>query len=262
MASTLGSCLSTIVPTLAAVVLVLPQALAQDNRARETLKMMSDYLTSQHAISATFDSDIEVITSDLQKLQFNSSGTFLLVRPDKLRVARTGGLSDVELIFDGKTVAIHDRRGNAFAKAEMPGSIDQLIDRLRGDYAVEAPGADLLLSHVYDELIPGVLDAKLLAPGVIDGVFCDHLAFRDHDTDWQIWVELGPLPIPRKYVITNKSVTGAPQYTLRIRDWKTDVPIVDSQFVFTPPNGARQLDLTNLTEIDEIPVGAATGGRR
>ena len=35
---------------------------------------MSDFVASQKNISVTFDSDVEVITSDLQKLQFTSSG--------------------------------------------------------------------------------------------------------------------------------------------------------------------------------------------
>jgi len=41
---------------------------------------MSDYLTGQKTISMTFDSDIEVITSELQKIQFTSSGQVLLNR--------------------------------------------------------------------------------------------------------------------------------------------------------------------------------------
>jgi hypothetical protein len=54
-----------------------------------------------------------------------------LSRPDKLRVTRTGGYTDVEVIFDGKTVTINNKGANAFAQAEAPGSIDQLIDLLR-----------------------------------------------------------------------------------------------------------------------------------
>ena len=54
---------------------------------------------------------------------------------------------------------------------------------------------------------------------MVDGVECDHLAFRNLETDWQIWIERGERPLPRKYVITSKTVATAPQYTLRLRDW-------------------------------------------
>ena len=53
--------------------------------------------------------------------------------------------------------------------------------------------------------------------GVIDGIECEHLAFRNVDTDWQLWVEVGDPPIPRKMVITSKTTNSAPQYTLRVK---------------------------------------------
>ncbi len=176
---------------------------------------MSDYVASQKNISVTYDSDIEVITSDLQKLQFTSSGQLTLSRPDKLRASRTGGYTDVEFVFDGKTFTVFDRDNKAYAQSDATGSIAQLVERLRSEYFVEAPGADLLLAGSYDILTENVTDAKHIGLGVINGVECEHLAYRTPDTDWQIWVEVGDRPIPRKYVITNKAVTGGPQYTLR-----------------------------------------------
>jgi len=34
---------------------------------------------------------------------------------------------------------------------------------------------------------------------------------------------VGEQPVPRKLVITSKTLNSAPQYTLRIKDWKTGV---------------------------------------
>jgi hypothetical protein len=42
---------------------------------------MSDYLARQKTISLSFDADIEVITPEIQKIQFASSGQVLLSRP-------------------------------------------------------------------------------------------------------------------------------------------------------------------------------------
>ena len=117
------------------------------------------------------------------------------------------------------------------------------------------PGADLLLTRVYDELMADVIDAKHIGHGVVDGVECEHLAFRNPDLDWQLWVEIGPQPIPRKYVITNKAVTGAPQYTLRIKEWRTDVQVAADAFSFRAPADARKVEFMALREIDEIPPG-------
>ena len=135
--------------------------------------------------------------------------------------SRVGGYADVEMVFDGKTLTVLGKNLNKYAQIDSAGSIDQLVARLRNELGMAIPGADIMLSNAYDELMSDVLEAKHIGRGVIDGVECDHLAFRDSDVDWQIWVEVGNRPIPRKYIITSKAVTGAPQYTLRIKDWKT-----------------------------------------
>jgi hypothetical protein len=119
---------------------------------------MSDYVSSQKTLSVTYDSDIEVITPTLQKIQFTSSGRVQLSRPDKLRAARTGGYSDVEIVFDGKTLTVNNKDGNAFAQMESSGSVDQLIDTLRDKHGIAAPGADLLFSQPFDVMMADVIE--------------------------------------------------------------------------------------------------------
>jgi hypothetical protein len=183
-----------------------------------------------------------------------------LSRPDKFHATRTGGYADIEVFFDGKTISVNNKGNNAFAQLDSPGSVDQLIDLLRDKYGVAAPGADLLYSNAFDVLMEDVVEEKHIGRGVIDGVECEHLAFRNQDTDWQIWVEVGARPIPRKYVITSKSVTAAPQYTLRIRDWQTDAPA--DAFAFKPAQGAKKVAVEGLGDIDEVPQGHTNAGDR
>ena len=192
-------------------------AQAQAGDAKAMLKAMSDYVGSQKTIELTFDSDIEVITPQLEKIQFTNSGEALLSRPDKLRAHRVGGYADVAMSFDGKTVSILGKHLNAYAQFDAPGGVDQLFGALRAGHGVALPFADLLLTNSYDALVAGVMEAKHIGRGVIDGRECEHLAFRNFDTDWQLWVEVGARPIPRKMVITSKTLNSAPQYTLRVK---------------------------------------------
>jgi len=237
-------------------------ACADDSAA--LLKAMTDYTAAQKSISATFDSDIEVITAELQKIQFTSSGQLKLSRPDKLRVRRTGGYADVELVFDGKTVSLYGNNAKAYVQADMAGTIDQLIDGIQAKTGGAMPGTDLLLSSSYDVLTSDVIEGHHVGQGVVDGVECEHLAFRGHDTDWQIWIQTGAQPIPRKYVITSKTLAGAPQYTLRIKEWKTDAIADADAFAFKPPEGATKVSLDSdvMIEFDEIPPGTATGAKK
>jgi hypothetical protein len=242
-------------------ILALSSAARAEDDATQILKAMSEYVSSQQSISLTFNSDIEVITPEIQKIQFTSSGKLVLGRPDKLRASRTGGYTDVEIVFDGKTVTILGKNINAYAETEVSGNVDQLVDVLRDQYSLEFPGADLLLSNSYEVLMADVLEAKHIGQGVVDGVECEHLAFRNQDTDWQLWVEVGDRPIPRKFVITSKATAAAPQYTLLIKDWKTDAAMDAEAFAFQPPAEAKKVELKALREIDEVPPGISKGER-
>ena len=73
------------------------------------------------------------------------------------------------------------------------------------------------------------------------GVPCHHLAFSQEDIDWQIWIDAGPQPLPRKIVITYAEEPGAPQYTATIKRWSLDPKFTDELFHFVPPEGATKL---------------------
>lgn len=89
----------------------------------------------------------------------------------------------------------------------------------------------------------------------IDGVYCYHLAFRKSDVDWQIWVRSDEHPVPMKYVITTKWMTGAPQFSIRLRNWNFDPAVSDATFKFTPPQDAKKLDHLMVDEAGEIVLG-------
>ena len=234
-------------------------AQAQEGDAKSILKATADYLSSQKTIELKFDSDIEVVTPELEKIQFTNSGEVLLSRPDKLRAHRVGGYADVALFFDGKTASIFGKNLNAYAQFDVPGSVDHLIEAMRAGHGVALPGADLLLSQPYDALVADVIEAKHVGRGVIDGVQCEHLAFRNFDTDWQLWVDVGDKPVPRKLVITSKTVNSAPQYTFRVKSWKTAPAPAPDAFKFVPPAGAEKVDPNDLIELDELPPEAPAG---
>jgi hypothetical protein len=247
---------------LGAVAVGLVASNAHALEAYKIVRAMSDYIAGAKNLSVSYDADIEVVTVELQKIQFTSSGHVLLSRPDKLRIVRTGGYSDVELLSDGNKVTVLGKHNNTFAQADIPGTIDHVIEDLRDRYNIAMPGADLLSSRIYDALIAEINDAKHIGQGVVDGLECEHLAFRSEEVDVQLWVEIGKHPIPRKYVITSKHTTGAPQYTLRIKEWKTELAITGDEFVFKPPANAKQVNLAALVDIDEIPAGQAFGAKK
>src|SRR5215831_3396888 len=226
---------------------------ADEANAKSLLKARSDYLAAQKAISFDYDSSLEIVSTQAQKVALASSGTLTLSRPDKLHATRTGGFSNVEMVFDGKTLTLLGKNANLYAQVEAPRTIDQLVDVLRDKYHRPVPAADLLLSDPYKELMPPVTDVKDLGSGVIHGIECDHLAFRTKEVDWQIWIAQGARPYPCRYVITSKKVTGWPQYTLDIWAWKTGSEVASDSFKLAIPAGAKQLMPGQVPELNEIP---------
>ncbi|MEK1930619.1 MAG: DUF2092 domain-containing protein [Pararhizobium sp.] len=235
---------------------------AGEGEAKSLLKAMSDYLASQQAISFAYDTSLEVVTKDHQKLLLASSGKIELGRPDKLRATRMGGFANVEMIFDGKTMTLLGKDANLYTQVELPGTVDNLVGELRDKMGRPVPGADLLLPDVYGELMKDVVDVKDLGSGVIGGVECDHLAFRSKDVDWQIWIAQGEQPRPCRYVITTGQVDQGPQYSIQISDWKTGIDVAAEDYSFSNKTNAKKVDLKGLADIDELPDHLAMGASK
>jgi hypothetical protein len=258
-----GSSAATICAAALALMLVpmTPfEARAGEVDPKSLLKAMSDYLAAQQSISFGYDTNYEVVTKDHQKLVLASSGTIHVSRPDKIRATRSGGFANVEIVFDGKTLTLLGKNANLYTQVEVPGTLDHLIDELRDKYHRPVPGADLLLSNVYDQLMSEVVEVKDLGSGVIGGTECDHLAFRTKDVDWQMWIAHGDHPYPCRYVITSKHVAQAPQYSIQIRDWKSGTEVTASEYRFTNATNAKKIDLKELTELVELPNHFVIGG--
>ena len=228
-------------------------ARADEQQARGLLKAMSDYLAAQKAISFDYDSNLEIVSTQQQKIGLASSGTLTLNRPDKLHATRKGGFANLEMVFDGKTLTLLGKNANLYAQVDAPGTIDQLVDVLRDKYHRPVPAADLLMSDPYKELMPLVTDVKDLGSGVIHGIESDHLAFRTKEVDWQIWIAQGARPYPCRYVITSKKVTGSPQYTLDITAWKTGTEVASDGFKLDIPADAKKLTADQVPDLDDIP---------
>lgn len=244
------------------LLVVLSGARADEADARKLFKAMSDYMAAQKVISFQFETDLEIVTKDKQKLALASSGKVTMNRPDKVRITRTGGFAEAEFLFDGKTLTLLNKTTNLYGQLEVPGTIDHLIDELRDKYRKPVPGADLLLSDVYDKLMVNVVNVKDLGSGVIGGVECDHLAFRKKEVDFQIWIAQGSRPYPCRYVITSTKVDQAPQYSATIWDWKTGEGVGSEDFSFKNATSAKKADETDLLDMDELPKIFAIGGKK
>jgi hypothetical protein len=213
-----------------------------DEDANRILVAMTDNLKGLKDLSADYDADHEIVNLEGQKIQYSASGTMALSRGKGLHLTRKGPFADVEVTFDGKMVSLYGKGMNVYAQIESPGTtLEEAVEEFRISTGLDAPGADLLSRDPYALLTEGVTSGALVGAAFVGGIECDHLAFRTDLVDWQIWISKGDKPMPVKYVITTKWVTGAPEYSLRLSNWKTE-GVDAAQFAFTPPEGAKKIE--------------------
>ncbi|RNJ46274.1 hypothetical protein B5V01_11185 [Mesorhizobium erdmanii] len=228
---------------------------AIDKDANDVLVASMNYLKGLKTFSVDYDTDHEIVDNAGQKIQFSASGSLTASRGEGFRVSRKGPNADVEVTFDGKVISLYGKAINAFAQIDSPGSsIDEAVEEFRVSTGLDAPGADLMSSDPYSVLTEGATEGALIGEAVIGGEVCDHLAFRTDVVDWQIWIRQGDQPLPLKYVITTKWVTGAPQYALRLNNWNVAPKVDGKLFSFTPPADAKKLDQTNSDEMGELSL--------
>ena len=208
----------------------------------------------EQAPDGTSDVDHEILDLAGQKLQLSASEILTVERPGRLHVSRQGPIAEVELFFDGKVVTIHGKNLNAYAQIDSPGTIDNAIQTVRAETGLDAPGAELLYADPYPGLVTDVMSGAYLGTAFVNGVECHHLAFRAAKVDWQLWVQYGDKPLPMKYVITSKWMTGAPTHSVRFRDWDTKPRIEPVRFAFSAPEGAKKLEAVPVGELGEIMI--------
>jgi hypothetical protein len=228
-------------------------AAATEAEANALLKGMSDYLARQQTMALTVDTSIEIITSEIEKLQFNSTSTTTLKRPNQIRMKREGGFARVEMFYDGKMLTLRDLDAKTYAQRPTAANIDGLVSELHAGAGSAMPGIDLLLSDPYTALTEDVQSGMVVGEAVINGVRCDHLAYRNSEVDWQIWIRQGAEKVPCKFIITTKTMAAAPQYTVTITGWKAGQPVSDADLRFQPLPGERKVEPKEMLGLDEIP---------
>jgi hypothetical protein len=216
-------------------------------QAEKLLRRMSDYLAGRQQFTLKAESALEAVLTSGQKIQFNSPATLEVSRPNKLRAHRKGDIVNQEFFYDGKTLTLYNPRENLYATTAAPPTIDETLDFAREKLDIIAPGAEILYGNAAERMLKVTTSGFVVGPSVVGGVKCTHLAFRGSEVDWQIWIEDGDKPLPRKFILTSKKVSGEPQFTVLISSWDLTPKFTNQEFSFTPPKGAKKIEFLQLT---------------
>jgi len=237
---------------LSAAALTQAQPAGIDPQAQAIFKKSTDYLAGLKQFSVDTQSTIEVVLDSGQKLQFGNDASASVQRPNKLVARRKGDLVNQTFYFDGKSLTLYNPDQKYYATVTAPDTVEAMLDYARESLDVIVPAGDLLYRSAFEILILDVKSGFVVGKAVVAGVRCDHLAFRNADVDWQIWIQEGDRPLPRKFVITSTQVAGAPQFAVVMTNWNTAPKLTEGMFAFAPPKDAKR------TEFLPLPTGSAS----
>lgn len=237
LAGAIGSLLAT--PLMAQESPPAAQSQVVSPEAQAVLDRMTAYMQGLQSFSIESRSSRDEVLPYGYKLQNNEKASLVVQRPNRLRSEVSGDLRERTFVYDGSELVIYSPEDKAYARIDAPDTIAKLITGIL-DAGIELPLIDVLYQSAAGTLTEQVRNGILIGDSTVDGVECDHLAFRQADTDWQLWVAKGAQPLPRKIVITTRYEMGNPQFEA-VLNWNLKPRINASTFAFAAPKGAVEI---------------------
>jgi hypothetical protein len=220
-----------------------PEAVAEqrEERALEIARRMAAALSSAESLRLTAAMSYDAVQADGQAIEFGVVRTFALRRPDRARVEavdRSG--ARIVFVYDGERIVLSDESHEVYAAAAHRGDFESMQAYLRDELRVPTPLGEFLSLDLFDTLAASD-SARWVDEQMLDGVLCDHLAFRNAEKGLQIWVPRQGDPLPRRVVITYEGARGRPQFRADLRDWELSPKLGDELFEFTPAADAERI---------------------
>jgi len=223
-----------------------------DPQAISALDRMGAFLRSQRAMIINAKTTTDEVLDNGQKVQRNGVATLKMSRPDRLRADVSSDQRNEQLFYDGKTFTIYQPALGYYGSFNAPPTLAQLVDEAEQRYGIDMPLADLFAWGTARSPAADIKGAIDLGPSMVEGVKCDHFAFHQADVDWEIWIQHGPQPLPRKMVITTTTEKTQPQH-VAVMSWDLSPRLDQSMFTFTPPATAQRIDFDVAREQSGLP---------
>ncbi len=219
----------------------------EDERPAQLLALSCKTLTALSAYSFQATVTLDKVYQDGSKIQTNRNMLVTVQRPNAFRIETDGDDFQAISVFDGKTFSLALPDQKIYAQISAAVDTDSLMDLLSTKYGIESPLGDLLSNEPCAKMTTKA--GYYVGKSKVNGVACDHLFFQGKDVDWQLWIEDGPVKLPRKIIITEKKLKMSPQFTAVLNGWKTG----------EDAKGNFSFDSQGFTRDDNVILGVKQG---
>ncbi|RZL86760.1 MAG: DUF2092 domain-containing protein [Variovorax sp.] len=230
-----------------------PAASAVDPGVIQALERMGAYLRTLKNFEVTLNSTTDAALDNDQLAQVSKTARLKVRRPDGARADFADDSGDRKVLYyNGKTATVYDPETKFYATVPAPATLKEVVAQLHDRYGIEFPAADLF-SWSGDKMdTSAIRSADFLGVARVDGKMTDHFALRQEGVDWQIWIEHGSAPLPRKLVITTTSDVARPQHAVNMR-WNLSPRFAADTFAFKAPAGSQRIVIRRVDGTVEAP---------
>lgn len=219
-----------------------PRAIAAFEAMTAALRKLKTFeLRALSTTDEVLENDLKIETTNYVDYQYGG--------PDKLFVDWRSDRRVRQLFFDGRTLTVFAPRSRYYASLAEPGTVGEVLERVAQKYDLVFPLPDLFRWAVRSAAPYNFQEARYVGYARIAGVDTDHYVFRQPELDWQMWVERGARPLPRKIVIVTRDDPDQPKFSALLK-WNPDVPLTADRFTFKPQSGAMPIEVLALRKKD------------
>jgi hypothetical protein len=239
----------TDMPQVAAPQIDSPGVVEPDSVA--ALKRMSAYLMSLNTAGITSEGSLDVVTDDGQRIQLDGVTTYKIRKPNGFVIDYVSDAKSRRFIYDGKQFTVYSPKLDFYATVPAPATNREVLDTLYNRFGIALPLEDLFRWNDPNGLRADKLKSGFQAgTATLDGVPTDHYAFREDDVDWEIWIEKGDRPVPRKVVIVDRTDPNRPTFIARLK-WTVNPTFSDRDFAFVPDKDAKRIEQATFEQSGE-----------
>ena len=184
------------------------------------------------------------LLSSGQKIQFAWAVDVAIRRPNRFRASVKGDEKDQQLFYNGRTITLWKPHLAYYGILVAPPSIEEALDFASESFGLHAPLVDFIRHDSFDPLPPFIYSAVYMGQHLVHGISCHHLAFRQDDLDWQVWIDDNNTP--RKFLINFKDEEGSPQFTAYLNEWNFSPSLSDDIFSFNPPEDTKEIEFMKV----------------
>ena len=217
-----------------------------EDGAIQALKDMSNFLMSATTLGLTSQGSLDVVTNDGQRIQLDGVTTYKIRRPGFV-IDYKSDIKSRRFIYDGKNFTIYSPQLGFYSTVAAPKTNREVLDTIYNKFGIRLPLEDLFRwgEGVNADRIRALKSAYEVGSATIDGVPTDHFAFREAEIDWEVWVQKGAQPWPRKLVIVDRTDPSRPTFTARLT-WQMNPAFTDADFTFVPDANAKKIQMATF----------------